>query len=107
MSSQFGSGRCTRRTTMADRTQRLAIVVTAQDLAAGKLAKVRSELAGMGTSAKVASVGFGGTLAVARKGEQAFGVLRGRIAGVAGAVGPLVGVGGLLGLTSLLGSSIS
>ena len=54
---------------MADTTQRLAIIVTAQDLASGKLGKVRSDLASMGTSGKIASVGIGGPWMIRSRGR--------------------------------------
>ena len=91
---------------MADRSERLAIIITAQDLASGKLGKVKSELAGVGARGRLASVGLGTATFAANKAGQAMGNLKGRISGLTGSLGALVGFGGLIGLTSLLGSSV-
>lgn len=92
---------------MADRTQRLAIVVTAQDLAAGKLKNVRSELAQMGTAGKLASVGLGGVMLVGNKAGQALGNLKSRLTSLAGPLG-LIGLSaGALTLTGAFEKGIS
>lgn len=92
---------------MADRTQRLAIVVTAQDLAAGKLKNVRSELAQMGTAGKLASVGLGGVMLVGNKAGQALGNLKNRLTSLAGPLG-LIGLSaGALTLTGAFEKGIS
>ena len=77
---------------MSDTTQKLAIIVTAQDLASGKLGKVRQELAQMGPGGRLAAVGIGSLMGVANKGEQALGHLQGRITSLAGPLG-LIGLG--------------
>ena len=92
---------------MADHSQRLAIVVTAQDLASGKLGKVRSELAAMGTSGKLASVGLGGAMVAINKGGQALGNFKNRITGIASSLTMLGGVGGAFAIGTGLTSAIS
>jgi hypothetical protein len=78
---------------MADRSERLAIIVTAQDLASGKLGKVRSELAAMGTAGRISAVGLGVGIAALTKGENALKHFGARVSSLAG---PL----GLVGLTT-------
>jgi TP901 family phage tail tape measure protein len=92
---------------MAEQSQRLAIIVTAQDLASGKLSKVRTELASMGTSGKIASVGLGGAMAVVNKGEQALGNFKNRISGIASSLTMLGGIGGAFALGTALTSAVN
>ena len=61
---------------MADKSLKLSIVVAAQDLASGKLGKVRSELSGMSRAGKAATLGLGSLTAVGNKVSGAFGRLR-------------------------------
>lgn len=92
---------------MADKNLKLSIVVAAQDLASGKLGKVKSELAGMGTAAKIGTVGLAGLVRTGNRVAGAFSTLKGRISGLAGSFGPLLGLGGIAGISALFTDSIS
>jgi hypothetical protein len=87
--------------------QRLAIIVTAQDLVSGKLGKVRSELAAMGTSGKIASVGIGGAMLAVNKGEQALGNLKNRLTSLAAPLAMIGLTGGLFTLGGALEQGIT
>lgn len=91
---------------MADRSERLAIIVTAQDLASGKLGKVRSELAHMGTAGQLASLGLGSAMGAVNKGEQALGHLRNRLTSLAGPLGFGALIAGGLGVSGALTQGI-
>lgn len=91
---------------MADRTQRLAIVVTAQDLASGKLGLVRKELAAMGPAGRVSALGLGLGITAARKGEQAFRHLGDRVRSLAGPIGLLGLTGAAFGVSGALEEGI-
>jgi hypothetical protein len=92
---------------MADRTQKLAIVVTAQDLASGKLGLVRKELAAMGTAGKLSAIGLGAGIVAVNKTEKAFGHLKNRISSLAGPLG-LIGItGAMFGLAGAFEQGIS
>lgn len=91
---------------MADRTQRLAIVVTAQDLASGKLGLVRKELAGMGTAGKLSALGLGTGIAAVRKGEQAVKHLGERVSSLAGPLGFIGLTAGAFGIAGALEQGI-
>ncbi len=92
---------------MADHSQRLAIVVTAQDLASGKLSKVRTELAGMGTAGKIASVGLGTGMLAVTKGEQALGNFKNRLTSLAAPLAMIGLSGGLFSVAGALEQGIS
>ncbi|MHB8459107.1 MAG: phage tail tape measure protein [Candidatus Limnocylindrales bacterium] len=78
--------------------QHLAIIVTAQDLASGKLGKVRQELAALGPGGKLAAVGIGTSMAAVSKGEQALGNFKNRLSGLVGPLG-MIGLGaGIFGV---------
>jgi hypothetical protein len=92
---------------MADRSERLAIIVTAQDLASGKLGKVRSELAAMGTGGKLASLGLGGAMLAVNKGGQALSTFKSRLTSLAAPVAFLGLTGGLVSVVGVLEKGIS
>ena len=92
---------------MADQSQKLAIIVTAQDLASGKLSKVRSELASMGTSGKIASVGIGAGMLAVNKGEQALGNFKNRLTSLAAPLAMIGVTGGLFSLGGALEQGVS
>jgi hypothetical protein len=85
----------------------LAIIVTAQDLASGKLSKVRTELASMGTSGKIASVGIGAGMLAVNKGEQALGNFKNRLTSLAAPLAMIGVTGGLFSIAGVLEQGIS
>jgi len=91
---------------MGDRSERLAIIITAQDLASGKLGKVRGELAAMGTSGKIASVGIGAGMLAVNKGEQALGNFKNRLTSLAAPLAMIGLTGGLFSLGGALTAGI-
>jgi hypothetical protein len=92
---------------MAERSQRLAIIVTAQDLASGKLSKVKRELAGMGTGGKLASVGLGGAMLAVNKGGQALNTFKSRLTSLAAPLAMIGLTGGLFSIAGALEKGVS
>jgi hypothetical protein len=93
---------------MADRTSRLAIIVDVVDKGAGKLAKVRSEVAALGPAGRLGSLGLAKVEAGASRLGGALAHARGAIGSLL--TGPLgmVGLGaGLFGLGAAFTSSIA
>lgn len=91
---------------MADRSQRLAIIVTAQDLASGKLGKVRSELAQMGRGGQIAAIGLGTGIKTIRTLEGAASHLGHRIGSLAGPLGFVGLTGAVFGVSGALEQGI-
>ena len=98
---------------MSSLTEKLGIVVSAEDLASGKLGKVKSELAGLGGASKTSASGLlahGGAMAKVESSAGRLGAtlgnLRARVGGLASSFGTLAGVGGLLSIAGLLKGSI-
>src|SRR4051794_13227293 len=92
---------------MADRNERLSIIVTAQDLASGKLGKVRSELAQMGRGGQIAAVGLGSGIKAAKTMEGAARHLGGVLGNLAGPLGLIGAAGAVFGLTQVMTGAVS
>src|SRR3954453_11806835 len=91
---------------MADRQERLSIIVTAQDLAAGKLNKVRAELTQMGRGGQIAAVGLGTGIKAVNTMQVAVGHLNGVIGKLAGPAGLIGLTGAIFGVQQILSSSV-